>query len=67
MTQKQNKLIFELTCHKLKAELAATAIEARLGQELMVKESEARVATATALAAAAAAATAATQRSAMAE
>ena len=44
MTQEQNELLFELTCRKLEAELAAAEVEARLKWELMVKEFEARVA-----------------------
>ncbi len=55
-TQEQNKLLFELTRRKLKAELAAEEVKARLKQELMVKESEARVAAVVAAASASAAA-----------
>ncbi len=44
MTPEQTDLIFELTRRKLKAEMAAAEVEARLTRELMVKESEARVA-----------------------
>ncbi len=44
MTLKQTDLIFELTRRKLEAEMAAAEVEARLRRELMVKESEARVA-----------------------
>ncbi len=54
MTRDQTDLIFELTRRKLEAEMAAAKVEARLRRELMVKESEARVA---ALVAAASAAT----------
>ena len=57
MTQEQNELLFELTCRKLEAELAAAEVEARLKRELMVKESEARIAVAVAAASAAAAST----------
>ncbi len=45
MTTKQTDLIFELTRRKLEAEMAAAEVEARLRRKLMVKESEARVAT----------------------
>lgn len=57
MTQEQNKLLFELTRRKLEAELAAAEVESRLRRELMIKESEARVAAAVAAASAAAAST----------
>lgn len=53
MTQEQSQLIFKLTRRKLEAELAAAEVEARLRQELMVKESEARVASSVAAATAA--------------
>ncbi len=43
MTPEQTDLIFELTCRKLEAEMAAAEVEARLRRELMVKGSEARV------------------------
>lgn len=67
MTQEQTNLIFDLTRQKLKAELAAAEADARLRQaaaeaeaklrrELMVKESETRVAAAVAAATAATAA-----------
>ncbi len=59
MTQEQNELLFELTHRKLEAELVAAEVEARLRQELMVKESEACV-TAAAVVAASAAATSTT-------
>ena len=55
MTQEQNEILFELTRHKLKAELAAAEVEARLRRELMVKESEAHVTAAVAAASALAA------------
>ena len=55
-TQEQNELLFELTRRKLKAELAAEEVKARLKQELMVKESEACVAAVVAAASASAAA-----------
>ena len=45
MTPEQTGLIFELTCRKLEAEMGAAEVEARLSKELMVKESEAQVAT----------------------
>ncbi len=44
MTPEQTDLIFKLICRKLKAEIAAAEVEARLKRKLMVKESEARVA-----------------------
>ncbi len=44
MTPEQTDFIFELTLRKLEAEMAAAEGEARLRRELMVKESEARVA-----------------------
>ncbi len=44
ITLEQTDLIFELTRRKLEAEIAAAEVEARLRLELMVKESEARVA-----------------------
>ncbi len=44
MTPEQTDLIFELTRRKLEAGMAAAEVEARFKQELMVKESEARVA-----------------------
>ena len=50
MTQEQNELFFELTRRKLKAELAAVEVEARLRRELMLKETEARIAAAVAAA-----------------
>ena len=50
MTQKQNELLFELTRRKLKAELTAAEVEARLRREMMVKKFEARVAAAMAAA-----------------
>ncbi len=53
MTPEQTDLIFKLTCRKLEAEIAAAEVEARLRQELMVKESEARVAASVAAASAA--------------
>ena len=75
MTQEQTNLIFDLTRRKLEAELAAAELdvrvrrvaaeeEAKLRRELMVKESEARVAAAIA---AAAAPVAAPQRSSLAD
>ena len=63
MTHEQNEPFFELTRRKLKAELAATEMEARLKQELMVEKSEARVAAAVAAASASAAAASATAAS----
>lgn len=54
MTQEQTGLIFELTRRKLEAELAAAEEESKLRWELMVKESEARVAAAVAAATASA-------------
>lgn len=36
--QEQNKLLFELTCCKLKAELAAAEIKVKLKRKLMIKE-----------------------------
>ena len=56
MTQEQNEFLFEFTRRRLKAELAAAEMEATLRQELMVKESETRVAAAVAAASALAAA-----------
>ncbi len=56
MTQEQNELHFELTRRKLKAELAAAEVEARLSKKLMIKEFESRVAAAVAAASASAAA-----------
>ncbi len=50
MTQKQNELLFELTRRKLKAELTAAEVEARLRREMMVKKFGARVAAAVAAA-----------------
>lgn len=47
ITPKQINQIFGLTRWKLEAELAATEDEARLRQELIVKESDARVVAAT--------------------
>ncbi len=44
MTPEQTDLIFELIRRKFEAEMAAAKVEARLRRELMVKESEARVA-----------------------
>ncbi len=44
MTQEQTDLIFELSRCKLEAEMAAAEVKAGLRRELMVKESEARVA-----------------------
>ena len=44
MTPEQDDLIFELTHRKLEVEMAAAEVKARLRRELMVKESEARVA-----------------------
>ncbi len=63
MTQEQTNLIFDLTRQKLKADLAAAELDARvrrvaaeeeakLRRELMVKESEARIAAAVTAAAA---------------
>lgn len=57
MTQEQTNLIFNLTCQKLKVDLATAELdvrvrrvaaekEAKLQRELIVEESEARVATA---------------------
>ncbi len=57
MTQEQNELLFELTRRKLEAELAAVEVEARLRRELMLKETEARIAAAVTAASAAAAST----------
>ncbi len=42
----QTNVIFELTCCKLKAEMAAVEVEAKLRRESIVKESKARVAAA---------------------
>ena len=56
MTQEQNELHFELTRRKLKAELAAAEVEARLGKKLMIREFESHVAAAVAAASAWAAA-----------
>ncbi len=44
MASEQTDLIFELTRRKLEAEMAAVKVKARLRRELMVKQSEARVA-----------------------
>ncbi len=63
MTQEQTNLIFDLTCRKLEADLAAAELDARvrrvaakeeakLRRELMLKESEARIAAAVVAAAA---------------
>ena len=52
MTQEQTNLIFELTRRKLEAEMATAEVEARFRRELMVKESEARVAASVAAASA---------------
>ncbi len=54
MTLEQTNLIFKPKRRKLEKEMEAAEVEARLKQELMVKESEARIA---ALVAAASAAT----------
>lgn len=54
MTPEQAGVIFELTHRKLKYKLAASEMEARLRRELMIKESEARVAASVAVATAAA-------------
>ncbi len=62
MTSEQTNLIFELTYRKLEAEMAAAEIEARLRRELMVKESEARVAASVTAASAATTAAAPTHR-----
>ncbi len=62
MTPEQNDLIFELTSLKLDAEMAAAEVEARLRRELMVKESEARVAVSVAAASAATTAAAPARR-----
>ncbi len=62
MTPEQINLIFELTRRKLEAEMAAAEVEARLRRELMVKESEARVAASVAAATAATIATALARR-----
>ncbi len=53
MTLEPTDLIFELTRCNLEAEMAAAEVEARLRRELMVKESEARVAASVAAASAA--------------
>ncbi len=45
MTPEQTDLIFELTRRKVEAEMGAAEVEPTLSRELMVKESEARVAT----------------------
>ena len=52
MASEKTDLIFELTCRKLEAEMAAAEVEARLRRELMVKQSEARVAASVAAASA---------------
>ncbi len=44
MTPEQTDLIFELTRRKLEEEIVAAEVEARLRREMMVKESEPRVA-----------------------
>ena len=62
MTPEQTDLIFELTRRKLEAEMAAAEVEARLRRELMVKESEARVAASVAAASAATTAAAPARR-----
>ncbi len=62
MIPEQTDLIFELTRRKLEAEMAAAEVEARLKRELMVKESEARVAASVAAASAATTAAAPAQR-----
>ncbi len=62
MTLEQIDLIFELTRRKLEAEMAAAEVEARLKRELMVKESEARVAASMAAASAATTAAAPARR-----
>ncbi len=62
MTSEQTDLIFGLTRRKLEAEMAAAEVEARLRRELMVKESEVRVAASVAAASAATSAVAATRR-----
>ncbi len=62
MTPEQTDLIFELTHRKLEAEMAAAKVGARLKRELMVKESEARVAALGAIASAATTATALARR-----
>ncbi len=43
MTPEQTDLIFELTHRKLEAKMAVVEVKVRLRQELMIKESEARV------------------------
>ncbi len=62
MTPEQTDLIFELTRRKLEAEMAAAEVETRLKRELMVKESEARVAASVAAALAATTAAAPARR-----
>ncbi len=62
MTPEQTDLIFELTRRKLEAEMAAAEVEAKLKRELMVKESEARVAASVAATSTATTAAAPTRR-----
>ncbi len=62
MIPEQTDLIFGLTRRKLEAEMAAAEVEARLRRELMVKESEARVAASVAAASAATTAAAPARR-----
>ncbi len=53
MTSEQTNFIFELIRRKLETEMAAAEVKARLRRELMVKETEARVAASMAAASAA--------------
>ncbi len=62
MTPEKTDLIFELTSRKFEAEMAAAKVETRLRRELMVKESEARVAGSVAAASAVITAAAPAQR-----
>ncbi len=62
MTLEQTDIIFELSCRKFEAEMEAAEVEARLRRELMVKESETRVAASVAAASAATTAAAPARR-----